>query len=184
MDLVSTVKNVRDVNWDLPFRLVASLIAIAAFAGVWSGEAALGNLASAARSLQWSAAARWLLDADSWARDTLSPACWAFALVLIIALLVNVTNSTVIAESRAPSTAWLAVAALAYCSPFPLWWWFPASTVGVVIRLAVRGKPLKLNDAWEWSGMTIINLLVAGVWLPVSALLWATTPARLSGKRS
>lgn len=179
MDALSATKTLRDVNWDLPFRYVASMMAIATVAGVWSGEGPLANLATATGLFRWDVAERWLRDTDAWALETLPPAAWVFALVLPLCVLVNTTSTDVVAESRASSTVWLAVAALVYCPPQSAAWWITAGVVGVLTRLALATRGRRWTDVGTWAGKSIIDVVAAGVWVPLSVSLWAATPERL-----
>lgn len=117
----TTVKNIRDLNWDTPYRYLASALGIAAIVGIWTKLTPLASLASVPSVFHAYAAADWLQAADHWAALMLPPAVWWFALILAACLAVNVTdpdeNPIVAAESRATATGWVTVAAIAYCAP-------------------------------------------------------------------
>lgn len=179
MDPVSMVKNVRDVNWDSPFRYAASIAAMGTVAGIWSGEGVFGNLADAARLFRWNAAETWLRSADDWALETLPAASGFFALLLAISVLVNTTRSGTLGESRAASTAWMAVAVIAYGPPVSPLWWGSAAVAAILIRLALGRRHQRWVGVGAWAGKTFIDVIVAGAWLPLSVLLWALTPQRL-----
>ena len=179
MDPVSMVKNVRDVNWDTPFRYAASIAAMGTITGFWSREGVLGNLAASAQLFRWGPTETWLRSADAWALETLPAASGFFALLLVVSVLVNTTSSGIVGESRASSTAWLAVAALAYCPPESLARWVIAAAAAILVRLSLGRRHRRWEHVGIWAGKTAIDVVVAGVWLPMSVLLWALSPQRL-----
>ncbi|WP_426624507.1 hypothetical protein ACPPVW_18450 [Leifsonia sp. McL0607] len=123
--------------------------------------------------------ADWLCNADTWAHANLSAANTTFALLLAMCVLVNVTKSDIVAESRAMSTAWILFAGLAYCPPVAWGFWLLLGVGIAGFHLARGDRHRRVAGLCEWMIQSIVNLVVAAVWLPLSLLLWALTPARL-----
>lgn len=175
----TTAKNIRDLNWDTPYRYLASALAMATVVGgQWFNQRPFDALAHVAVFFRAEFVADWLRETDAWATNALPPVGGFFALLLALCVACNVSSWSVVADSRATSTAWLAVAALAYCPPVDWWSWLLLAIAVLAIQLARGDRSRPLSGLGDWAGMSFVNFVVAAAWLPLSAILWALTPAR------
>lgn len=186
----TAAKNVRDFNWDTPYRYAASTLAIATLVGMQTASSPLTNLATAASAIRIDSPAAWLLDTDRWLHETLrSPDAAALSaipvLLLALCLLSNVTSTTTVTESRAASTGWVAIATLVYFPSMPIVFYIVLALVVLTVRLVGTLPQRDMEDFGIWAFLTLINFCVAAVWLPLSLILWAiTAEPRLSTTRS
>jgi hypothetical protein len=162
-------------RWDLPYRWLASILAIAAMVGWRSGASALATLRDFVSTLGAQGASNWFGDADAWTRAHVGSELVGILLVAAIAFgtAACYSDEVVIAESRAAASVWIAIALAAYRPA--LWWWI------ALVSVAAAGLRICSNAAkrgggptvGEWILGTAVNLGAAALWLPASLGLWA-----------
>lgn len=163
-----------ELKWDTPFRLVASVLAISTGVGIARGEGSFEILSGFSGWMHADAVATWLASVDHWAAENMHGQTHEWAgLAVLIGLLFAYVGTETIAENRAGSAFWVAVAFYAYG------WSWSNILVWVVIIIAVmiflrhrRRRSELLLGPGDWFIGTIISLFVSGAWLPISLLIW------------
>lgn len=166
----------REWRWDTPYRLLASVVALAAVVGAMTGRQATVVLADGARALGADGAAGVLTDVDQWmvthVRGVLG---LVVLLVAVHAVCALAPDRAPIGEHRAASTVLLTAAVGGYAwRDVPVL--APVVLVVTAVLCVVRRRRALAEDLIDgprvWAARAGAELLLAAQWAPVVVAAW------------
>lgn len=165
----------RAFRWDQPFRLAASLLAIAAIAGASRGRLACEQLAYTVSTLGADGVAAFIDQVDEWLRvRAQSDVAAAMALVGVVAGVASAGRGKHLGWGRAASTAALSGVAGTYVwgSALP-----GLLLAGLTITLTAarqwrRRAQSDVLGAGEWAARCVMELVLAVALLPLTTIAW------------
>ncbi len=165
----------RAFRWDQPFRLAASLLAIAAIAGAVEGRLACEQLAQSVSSLGAQGVAAFVDRADEWLQvRAQSDVTAAVALVGVVAGVASAGRGMHLGWGRAASTAALSAVAGTYVwgSAVPGLLLTGLTIILTAARQWRRRAQPEVLGAGEWAARCVMELILAVALLPLTAIAW------------
>jgi hypothetical protein len=168
MDHLTTLRSVLDLKWDVPYRLLASILTIAAVVAMVRHETPLETLSGLAGWAGWPAAGSGMIAAQEWLSARL--------VILEIGGLILLVGGIVFAYKggRGGATAVLGAAALAQAAS-----WLPLVLFSALLVLLVVAKIVGpryfsiLDDPSRYISDAVTSIVGAALYVVLGPLSWA-----------
>lgn len=166
----ATLNHFRQINWDTPYRILASVLALTII--FVRSTTPLTTLSGLAENLDMGPLASWFASGDVWAHQHLlgSSTQAAVGFGSLLCLLLAFRGSSVMADNRAAASFWV-FAGMATYDPGAFWsYWFLYLLAVIVAACLVFTKadyPLV-----EWLILTPVSIAVAAFWFPIALVSW------------
>lgn len=173
MDPISSARNVVEIKWDTPYRILGSLAGILLLFAYWTKRSPHENLIFAFEHIKLPAFAEWSRSFANWIDQQ---ADWIGALAMLVAIgavLMSVSKmefgSISINKRRAPATALIALF-FAIESNFPGVWILLVITVA--LRATYQHYDKNGMPAYLWLGTFPFEIFAATFYIVFMALFW------------
>jgi hypothetical protein len=169
MDSISTVQQALAIKWDVPYRLVASVLAICVIAAAIAGIHPTDVLQHAASWAGWPQGSEAFRATQHWLAPKHALLVWV-GTILVIAGLAFAHR-----DGRGPATAWIGSALLAETSLS----WLALTLFVVFVVLSIVAPIVGsrvfdiLNDPTRHARAGILTVPLAGGYLALAPLAWA-----------